>query len=43
MLAACNAVAARLDTATLRDLDGRVTAGEDPATVAAVVALATRR
>src|SRR5262249_33478497 len=34
MLAACNTVAARLDTATLRDLDGRVTAGEDPAAVA---------
>jgi osmoprotectant transport system substrate-binding protein len=34
MLAACNAVSARLDTATLRDLDGRVTAGEDPAAVA---------
>jgi osmoprotectant transport system substrate-binding protein len=34
MLAASNAVSARLDTATLRDLDGRVTAGEDPAAVA---------
>jgi osmoprotectant transport system substrate-binding protein len=34
MLAACNAVSARLDTATLRHLDGRVTAGEDPAAVA---------
>ena len=34
MLAGCNAVSARLDTASLRDLDGRVTAGEDPAAVA---------
>jgi osmoprotectant transport system substrate-binding protein len=34
MLQACNAVAARLDTATLRELDGRVAAGEDPAAVA---------
>src|SRR5262249_11861022 len=34
MLAACNAVSARLDTATLRRLDERVTSGEDPAAVA---------
>jgi len=34
MLAACDAVSAQLDTATLRHLDGRVIAGEDPATVA---------
>ncbi len=34
MLAACDAVSAHLDTATLRDLDGRVIAGEDPAAVA---------
>jgi osmoprotectant transport system substrate-binding protein len=34
MLAACNAVSAHLDTATLRNLDGRIAAGEDPAAVA---------
>jgi osmoprotectant transport system substrate-binding protein len=34
MLAACDAVSAHLDTATLRYLDGRITSGEDPAAVA---------
>jgi osmoprotectant transport system substrate-binding protein len=34
MLAACDAVSAHLDTATLRELDGKVAAGEDPAAVA---------
>ena len=34
MLEACDAVSNRLDTAMLRDLDGRVIAGEDPAAVA---------
>jgi osmoprotectant transport system substrate-binding protein len=35
MLEACNAVSAHLHTATLRELDGRVAAGEDPTAVAA--------
>ena len=34
MLRACNAVAAHLDTATLRRLDGQIAAGQRPATVA---------
>lgn len=34
MLAGCDAVSAHLDTVTLRELDGRVAAGEDPAAVA---------
>jgi osmoprotectant transport system substrate-binding protein len=35
MLGACNAVSARLNTATLRGLDGHLAKGEDPAAVAA--------
>jgi len=34
MLEACNAVSAHLDTATLRELDGQIAAGEQPAAVA---------